>query len=83
MNSKKLVLVDGSWYLYRAFYAVEKQGLTNSKGFPTGAILVVTRMMEKLREQHKPDFFGVVFDPAIVWKILGKLLLRGKGSLTV
>ncbi|TDJ63763.1 MAG: DNA polymerase I [Proteobacteria bacterium] len=63
MNSKKLVLVDGSWYLYRAFYAVEKQGLTNSKGFPTGAILVVTRMMEKLREQHKPDFFGVVFDP--------------------
>jgi len=63
VNSKKLVLVDGSWYLYRAFYAVEKQGLTNSKGFPTGAILVVTRMMEKLREQHKPDFFGVVFDP--------------------
>jgi len=63
MNSKKLVLVDGSWYLYRAFYAVEKQGLTNSKGFPTGAILVVTRMMEKLREQHEPDFFGVVFDP--------------------
>jgi len=61
MTSKKLVLVDGSSYLYRAFHALPS--LTNSKAFPTGAIHGVIAMLRSLYEEHKPEYFGVVFDP--------------------
>ena len=36
MSGKKLVLVDGSSYLYRAYHALPK--LTSSRGEPTGAV---------------------------------------------
>ena len=36
MSREKLLIIDGSSYLYRAFYA--SGGLTTSTGFPTGAI---------------------------------------------
>jgi len=42
----KLVLVDGSNYLFRAFYAI--RDLSNSKGFPTNAIYGFTTMLMKL-----------------------------------
>ena len=61
MASKKLVLVDGSSYLYRAFHALPS--LTNSKGFPTGAIHGVIAMLRNLYEEYQPEYFGVVFDP--------------------
>ncbi|MSQ99942.1 MAG: hypothetical protein EXR88_00890, partial [Gammaproteobacteria bacterium] len=45
-----LVLVDGSSYLYRAFHALPP--FTNSQGEPTGAVLGVINMLNKLlREQ--------------------------------
>ncbi|MDD9893082.1 MAG: DNA polymerase I [Gammaproteobacteria bacterium] len=56
----KLVLVDGSSYLFRAFHALPP--LTNSKGNPTGAAYGVVNMLKKLVEQTEPDFLGVVFD---------------------
>ncbi|MCC2667064.1 MAG: polA, partial [Gammaproteobacteria bacterium] len=58
--SKPLILVDGSSYLYRAFHAMPP--LTNSKGFPTGAIYGVTNMLRSLLTQYDPDFMAVVFD---------------------
>lgn len=61
MQDKKLVLVDGSSYLYRAFHALP--ALTNSKDFPTGAIHGVMNMLRSLYEEHTPTYFGVVFDP--------------------
>ncbi|MFT4580717.1 MAG: DNA polymerase-1 [Gammaproteobacteria bacterium] len=61
MTRKKLVLVDGSSYLYRAFHALPP--LTNSKDFPTGAIHGVISMLRNLFEQYQPDYYGVVFDP--------------------
>ena len=61
MTNKKLVLVDGSSYLYRAFHALPP--LTNSKGSPTGAIHGVIAMLRNLYEEYKPEYFGVVFDP--------------------
>lgn len=61
MTVKKLVLVDGSSYLYRAFHALPS--LTNSKGSPTGAIHGVIAMLRNLYEQYRPEYFGVVFDP--------------------
>lgn len=61
MTDKKLVLVDGSSYLFRAYHALPS--LTNSKQFPTGAIHGVISMLRSLYEEYKPDYFGVIFDP--------------------
>ena len=50
MSRAKLVLVDGSSYLYRAYHALPP--LTNSAGTPTGAVHGVLNMLNKLaREQ--------------------------------
>jgi DNA polymerase I len=57
---RKLVLVDGSSYLYRAFHALPP--LTNSKGEPTGAVLGVLNMLHKLLKDESPELIGVVFD---------------------
>src|SRR6266851_355944 len=57
---RKLVLVDGSSYLYRAFHALPD--LRTSRGEPTGAIRGVISMLRRLIEDGKPDYFAVVFD---------------------
>lgn len=57
---RKLVLVDGSSYLYRAFHALPR--LTTSKGEPTGAVLGVLNMIHKLIREESPAFMAVVFD---------------------
>ena len=56
----KLVLVDGSNYLFRAFYAIRE--LTNSKGFPTNAIYGFTMMLMKLLRDQAPDYIAIAFD---------------------
>ena len=56
----KLVLVDGSNYLFRAFYAIRE--LSNSKGFPTNAIYGFTTMLMKLLREQAPDCIAVAFD---------------------
>src|SRR5687768_15199784 len=56
----KLVLVDGSSYLYRAFHALPP--LSTSKGEPTGAVLGVLNMLAKLVKEETPQFIAVVFD---------------------
>jgi DNA polymerase-1 len=60
MSTRKLVLVDGSSYLYRAFHALPP--LTNSRGEPTGAVLGVLNMLGKLLKEESPDRIAVVFD---------------------
>ncbi|MCG8371441.1 MAG: DNA polymerase I, partial [Proteobacteria bacterium] len=57
-----LVLIDGSSYLYRAYYATERQGLANSNGEPTGAIHVVLAMIRKLIREERPTHVAIVFD---------------------
>jgi DNA polymerase-1 len=58
--SKLLILVDGSSYLYRAFYALPP--LSNSRGEPTGAVYGVVNMLRKLLADYQPDYIAVVFD---------------------
>jgi len=60
LPDQALVLVDGSSYLYRAFYAPPH--LTNSKGEPTGAVYGVVNMLRSLLKQFKPEHIVVVFD---------------------
>jgi DNA polymerase-1 len=55
-----LVLIDGSSYLYRAFYALPP--LTNSKGLPTGAVYGVLNMLSKFLREFRPPHIAVVFD---------------------
>src|ERR1700722_20217871 len=57
---QKLLLVDGSSYLYRAFHALPP--LTSSKGEPTGAVLGVLNMLNKLMKEESPQRVAVVFD---------------------
>ncbi len=56
----RLFLIDGSSYLYRAFYAIRH--LSNSKGLPTNAIYGFTQMLLKVLKEHRPDYLAVVFD---------------------
>ncbi|MBI4209000.1 MAG: DNA polymerase I [Deltaproteobacteria bacterium] len=57
---KKLFLIDGSSYLYRAFFAIPS--LSNSKGFPTNAVYGFTAMLLKVVKDYQPDYLAVVFD---------------------
>jgi len=57
---KRLILVDGSSYLYRAFHALPP--FTTSDGRPTGAIYGVLNMLRKLIREEPGSHIGVVFD---------------------
>ena len=55
-----LYLIDGSGYVFRAFYAVPR--LSTSRGMPTNAIMGFTRMLVALIEAERPDHIAVAFD---------------------
>jgi len=57
---KPFVVVDGSSYLFRAYFALPP--LTNSKGKPTGAIYGVINMLRRLKKDYDPEHLVVVFD---------------------
>lgn len=59
-NKKRLFLIDGSSYIYRAFFAIPP--LTNSRGLPTNAVYGYTSMLIKIIRDHKPDYMAVAFD---------------------
>lgn len=59
-EQKSFVLVDGSSYLFRAYYALPP--LTNSQGQPTGAVYGVLNMLKRLLKDHAPEHIAVVFD---------------------
>jgi len=57
----QLYLLDGSSYIYRAYYGV--RDVATSGGMPTNAVLGFTRMLLGLLQENRPDYFAVVFDP--------------------
>ena len=59
-QTNKLVLVDGSSYLFRAFHAMPN--LSNSQHEPTGAIYGVVNMLKRLQADYGNDHLVVVFD---------------------
>ncbi len=63
MSEEKLLLVDGSSYLYRAFHALPD--LRSPDGRPTGAIFGVLNMLQKLIKSERPDYLSVVFDTPV------------------
>ena len=59
MSRPRLILIDGSSYLYRAFHALPP--LTNSAGEPTGALFGVVNML-RATLNSKPDYAAFVQD---------------------
>ena len=57
-----LILVDGSSYLYRAFFASQQADLRTAAGVPTGAIRLMTNMLRSLLKQYPNSPVAVVFD---------------------
>ena len=55
----KLILIDGSSYLYRAFHALPP--LSNAQGEPTGALFGVVNML-RATLAAKPDYLAFVSD---------------------
>ncbi|XXQ67934.1 DNA polymerase I [Neisseriaceae bacterium B1] len=60
MTAQTLLLVDGSSYLYRAFYAMTH--LSAPDGTPTNAVYGVLNMLRRLRLEQPADYCAVVFD---------------------
>ena len=56
LSANKLILVDGSSFLFRAFHAVPP--LTNVQGEPTNAIYGVSNMLRKLINDYGTPYFA-------------------------
>src|SRR4051812_25211481 len=60
-KGERLVLVDGSWLVFRAFFAIPSN-LTTKSGLHTNAIFGFATMFRKLFAGKMPDRGAVVFD---------------------
>lgn len=61
MAAKKLVLVDGTALIFRAYFAIPANFAT-TKGLHTNAVYGFATMFRKLFAGRKPDVGAVVFD---------------------
>jgi DNA polymerase-1 len=59
-QSPRLFLIDGSAYIFRAFFAMPP--LSNSAGLPTNAILGFTNILLKVLKQYRPEYVTVALD---------------------
>ena len=59
-QAKKIFLIDGSSYLYRAFHAMPP--LSTSTGLPTGAVKGVVNMLRNLRKENPNAYYVSIFD---------------------
>ncbi|UCG11260.1 MAG: DNA polymerase I [Deltaproteobacteria bacterium] len=62
MNSGKrtLYLIDGSSYIYRAFYAVRH--LSTAKGIPTNAVYGFVGMLNRILKEKRPEYLTIALD---------------------
>ena len=60
MSESRLILVDGSGYIFRAYYALPP--MNNSKGIPTNAVYGFCNMMLRLIDEHPHDKILIILD---------------------
>ena len=60
-KAKSLYLIDGSSYIFRAYFGI-RQFLSTSSGFPTNALYGFIHMLQKVVKDEKPDYLAVAFD---------------------
>lgn len=58
--SPRLFLIDGSSYIFRAFFAIPP--LSNAAGLPTNAIFGFTNILLKLLKQYRPEYVVIALD---------------------
>src|SRR5947209_10588965 len=61
--SVKLLLIDGHYYVYRSFFAI--QNLSNSRGEPTNAIFGFTKTLRLMLKHLQPDLGAVFWDEGL------------------
>ena len=59
----KLLLVDGHYYVYRSFFAI--QNLSNSRGEPTNAIFGFTKTLRLMLKHLQPELGAVFWDEGL------------------
>ena len=59
--SPQLYLLDGSSYIYRAYYGY--RDIATAGGMPTNAVFGFTKMLLALLQESCPDYLTVIFDP--------------------
>jgi DNA polymerase-1 len=61
--SRTLYLLDISSFIFRAYYAtMGRTTMRTSAGEPTNAVFVVANMINKLKDEAKPEYLAVVYD---------------------
>jgi DNA polymerase I len=66
-ESDELFLVDGSGFIFRAYYAMAYGGrspMTNPEGVPVGAVYGFTNMLLKMLKDYHAPYMAVIFDAA-------------------
>ena len=61
MSSHRLLLIDASSFVYRAFHALPD--LRSRTGLPTGAVTGMVNMLRRVREEFPARYAACVFDP--------------------
>ncbi|MGZ8423459.1 MAG: 5'-3' exonuclease [Candidatus Binatia bacterium] len=59
-QARQLFLIDGSAYIFRAFFAIPP--LTNGASLPTNAIFGFTNILLKFLKQYRPEYVAVALD---------------------
>jgi len=62
MKQPQLILIDGSSYLYRAFYVPQLKRMQTSAGQPTGAVFGIMNMIKSLMSDYPESNIVAVFD---------------------
>ncbi|MBQ1610202.1 MAG: DNA polymerase I, partial [Elusimicrobia bacterium] len=57
---KVLYIIDASAYIHRAYHAIRP--LTTSKGVPTNAVYGFIKLINKVKNEQKPDYIAICFD---------------------
>ena len=62
MKQPQLILIDGSSYLYRAFYVPQLKRMQTTSGQPTGAVFGVINMIKSLNTEYPESNIVAIFD---------------------
>lgn len=62
MKQPKLILIDGSSYLFRAFYVPQLRRMQTTSGQPTGAVFGTINMIKSLIGEYPDAHIVAVFD---------------------
>jgi DNA polymerase-1 len=60
MPREKIIIIDGSGYIFRAYFAIQR--LSTSQGLPTNAVFGFVNMLMKVLDVEKPTKLAIAFD---------------------